>query len=196
MKRGGHIENLFSRDDEKIEKFLHESSRKAINSPKLITFNWMKGKNLNEVMNVLNEQLLKKFLELFGNIYLDLVKVFYTNLHVVEDNLWSHVKGSDMEITLEVWYVVVVLKYTRLRINKGKIGVVEEFYKMQYYRCCLKNPKSKMRNSSVGGLKLNERIIALIVSWMLTPRGSNNSVLTEEDLVLGSTLSRSTCKNP
>jgi len=36
----------------------------------------------------------------------------------------------------------------------------------------------------VGGLKLNERIIVFILSWMLTPRGSNHSVLTEEDLVL------------
>jgi len=35
----------------------------------------------------------------------------------------------------------------------------------------------------VGGLKLNERLIALIMTWMLTPRGSNHSVLTEEDLV-------------
>jgi len=35
----------------------------------------------------------------------------------------------------------------------------------------------------VGGLKLNERLIALIVTWMLTPRGRNHSVLSEEDLV-------------
>jgi len=35
----------------------------------------------------------------------------------------------------------------------------------------------------VGGLKLNERLIALIVSWMLTPRGSNHFVLIEEVLV-------------
>jgi len=36
----------------------------------------------------------------------------------------------------------------------------------------------------VGGLKLNERFVAFIMSWMLTPRESNHSVLTEEDLVL------------
>jgi len=39
VKRGGHLENWFSGDVEKIEKFLHESSRKTINNPKLITFN-------------------------------------------------------------------------------------------------------------------------------------------------------------
>jgi len=30
---------------------------------------------------------------------------------------------------------------------------------------------------------LNERLLTLIVTWILTPRGSNHSVLTEEDLV-------------
>jgi len=36
----------------------------------------------------------------------------------------------------------------------------------------------------VGGLKLNKRLIAFIITWMLTPRGSNHSMVTEEDLVL------------
>jgi len=61
--------------------------------------------------------------------------------------------------------------------------VVEEFNKIQVYNNCLKNPQTKVRNFSVGGLKLNERIISLIVTWRLTPRGRNHSVLTEEDLV-------------
>jgi len=84
----------------------------------------MKGQNLIEVMNVLKEQLLKWFLELLGNIYPDLVKVFYTNLHVVGDNVCSHMKGIDMKTTLKVWSTVTGMKYIGLRINKGNIGVV------------------------------------------------------------------------
>jgi len=55
---------------------------------------------------------------------------------------------------------------------------------MQFYKSYLKNPQSKLRNFSIGGLKLNERIVAFIVSWILTPRGRTQSMLTEEDLVL------------
>jgi len=73
---------------------------------------------------------------------------------------------------------------SRLSINKGNISVVEDFNNIQYYVSCLKNPHLKVKGFSVGGLKLNERIIAFIVSWMLTPRRSNHSILTEEDLVL------------
>ena len=88
-----------------------------------------------------------------------------------------------MEITHEMWAFVAGLKYVGLRINKGNIGVVEDFNKIQYYKSCLKNPHAQVRTCSVGGLKLDERLLALFVTWILTPRGSNHYVLTEEDLV-------------
>ena len=55
---------------------------------------------------------------------------------------------------------------------------------MQFYKGCLKNPQFKVRNFSVEGLKLEERLIAFIVSWILTPRGSNHSTFSEEDLLV------------
>jgi len=128
-----------------------------------------------DVRRLLKEQLLKRFLEMKGNIYSDLIRVFYTNLKFEGNNLVSHVKGVDMEITHEVWAAVTGLKYAGLRINKGIIGVVENFNKIQYYKSCLKNPHAQVRTCSVGGLKLNERLLALFVS--------NHFVLTEEDLV-------------
>jgi len=36
----------------------------------------------------------------------------------------------------------------------------------------------------VRGLKLGERLIAFIVSWIVTPKGSNHSTLSKEDLLL------------
>jgi len=61
------------------------------------------------------------------------------------ENLCSHVKGVDMEITPDVWTAIMGLKYAGVRINKGNICVVEDFNKMQYYRSCLKNPHLKVR---------------------------------------------------
>jgi len=88
-----------------------------------------------------------------------------------------------MEITHDVWDAVTGLKYAGLRINKGNIGVVEDFNKIQYYKSCLKNPQAQVRTCSVGVLKLDERVFSLIVTWILTSRGSNHFVSTEEDLV-------------
>ena len=61
---------------------------------------------------------------------------------------------------------------------------MEDFNKIQFYKSCLKNPHSKVRNFSVGELKLDERLVAFTVSWILTPRGSNHSTFSEEDLLM------------
>jgi len=73
---------------------------------------------------------LKRFLELTGNIYPDLVKVFCTNLQFSGDALVSRVKGVDMVITNDVWTVVAGLKFSRIIINRGNLGVVEDFNKI------------------------------------------------------------------
>ena len=124
----------------------------------------MKSQKLDDLRNLLKEQLLKRFLQMKGNIYPDLIRIFYINLKFVDNNLVSHVKGVDMDITHEVWTAVTGLKYARLRINKGNIGVVEDFNKIQYYRSCFKNPHAQVRTCFVGWLKLNERLLALIVT--------------------------------
>jgi len=42
VKRGRRLEKWFSGESEKIERYLHETSRKITNNPKLISFNWLK----------------------------------------------------------------------------------------------------------------------------------------------------------
>ena len=71
-----------------------------------------------------------RFLEITWNIYPNLVKVFYTNLTFDGDSLVSHVKGVDMIITNEVWFSVTGLKSSSLRINRGNLGIVEDFNKI------------------------------------------------------------------
>jgi len=39
VKRSGRLESWFVGENQKIKKYLHETNRKAINNPKLITFN-------------------------------------------------------------------------------------------------------------------------------------------------------------
>jgi len=49
---------------------------------------------------------------------------------------------------------------------------------------CLRNQQIESKSYSVGGLAVMPRILAFIVIWLLTPRGFNHAVLTEEDLML------------
>jgi len=184
VRSRGRLEGWFSRDNELIERYRFETSTKVINNPKVVSFDWLKSQKLDNVRKLLKDQSLRRFLEMKGKIYPDLIRVFYTNLKFEGNNLVSHVKGVDMEITYDVWTAVAGLKYAGLRINKGNFGVVEDFKKVQYYKSCLKNQNAQVRRTcSVGGLKLDERVLSLIVTWILTPRGSNHSILIEEDLV-------------
>ena len=112
-------ESWFSGESKLIDKFLHETSRKIVNTPKLVSFSWMKQQNLTVMRSLLKEQRLKRFLEMFGNIYTNLVKVFYTNHQFNSDILISHVKGVDIEITNEVWTAIIELKFSGLKINKA-----------------------------------------------------------------------------
>jgi len=133
VRSRGCLEGWFSGDNELIEKYRFETSRKVINYPKVVSFDWLKSQKLDNVRRLLKEQLLKRFLEMKGNIYPDLIWVFYPNLKFEGNNFVSHVKGVDMEISHDVLVAVTGLKYVGLRINKGNIGVVEKFNKVQYY---------------------------------------------------------------
>jgi len=103
VKSSGKLEGWFSGDVDLINKYLLETSRKSVETPKVVFFTWMKQQKLDSVRSILKEKRLKRFLELTGNIYPDLVKVFYTNLQFNGDSLVSHVKDVDMVITSDVW---------------------------------------------------------------------------------------------
>jgi len=42
VRRGGRLESWYFGEGEQIKKYLHETNRKVINNPKLISFSWMK----------------------------------------------------------------------------------------------------------------------------------------------------------
>ena len=102
VRSGGRLEGWFSGDNELIERYRFETSTKVINNPKVVSFDWLKSQKLDNVRMLLKDQLLKRFLEMKGNIYPYLIRVFYTNLKSEENNLVSHVKGVDMKITHDV----------------------------------------------------------------------------------------------
>jgi len=145
VRSGGRLEGWFSGDNDLIERYRFQTSTKVINNPKIVSFDWLKSQKLDNVRRLLKDQSLRKFLEMKGNIYPDLIRVFYTNLKFEGNNLVSHVKGVDMEITYDVWTALAGLKYSGLRINQGNLDVVEDFNKVQYYKSCLKNQNAQVR---------------------------------------------------
>jgi len=48
----------------------------------------------------------------------------------------------------------------------------------------MRNPNEEVKSFGVGKLAITQRILKLLIVWILTPRGSNHATLTEEDLML------------
>ena len=163
------LEGWFAGNEEGINAYIHETSRKQINIPKVLDFNWLKAEKLAETRAVLKLQKLKKLLELTGNVYPDLVKVFYTNLTLDGKNIVSYVKGIKMKITSEVWNSVAGIKYAGLKVEKGNTSGIQEFNKLQYYKSCMRNPTESISKFHAGHLNLTPRLVAYIIAWQLIP---------------------------
>jgi len=144
----------------------------------------MREENLTEAKTLFKHQKLKSFLEMIGNVYPDLVNFFYSNLVQDGKNLVSHVKGVKLKITREIWSNVGGIKSSGMKVSKGNTAGIQGFNKMQFYRSCVRNPTQPVARFHAGNLTIIPRLLAYIIAWQLTPRGSNHATLHEEDLIL------------
>ena len=71
-----------------------------------------------------------------------------------------------------------------MKIGKGNKEALEDYNKVSFYKCYLRNLQVVGSGFQVGVLSLNSRILAFIIVWILTQRGHNDVVLHEEDLIL------------
>jgi len=93
-----YLDRWFVGNQESIEEYYKLYNRKVIITLKVLSLEWFKEEKLDEVRDRLMFQKLDRFLKLTGNTYPDLVKVFLTNIWYDEENLYSQVKGIDIEI--------------------------------------------------------------------------------------------------
>jgi len=53
VKSSGKFEGWFSGDVDLINKYLLETSRKSVNTPKVVLFTWMKQQKLDSVRSII-----------------------------------------------------------------------------------------------------------------------------------------------
>ena len=169
---------------ESINEYHKEFSQKTFVNPKFLRMEFLRNENLNQVVDILKFQRLERFVKLSGNIYPDLVKVFLTNMWIYDGVIYSQAKGVDMAITDEVWLSVAGLRDGGTIVSRANVAYLGGFDKVQFFKACLRNPNSSMRSYSVGGLSIIPKLLSYIVIWILTPRGFNHAMLTEDDLIM------------
>jgi len=79
---------------------------------------------------------------------------------------------------------VAGLRQRGVQVRKGETSVVDEFNKVQYFNQCVRNQGEQARNFHVGRLHMEERLLAMVVTKIIMPRGSNHSTLNEGVLMV------------
>ena len=85
----GFLIRWFGDNMETINEYHREFSHKTFVNPKFLRMEFLRNKNLNQVVDILKFQKLERFVKLSGNIYPDLVKVFLTNLWIDDGVIYS-----------------------------------------------------------------------------------------------------------
>jgi len=130
----------------------------------------------------LSFQNLETFVQLKGNVYPDLIRVFYANLQCEEDLLTSRVKEVNIVLTPEIWTSIAGFRIAGILAHRGFPGA----NRLDIYQSCLRDPIAK-RDYNIfraGGMKKDERVLAFIIAWILVPRNGNHAQLTTEDVFL------------
>ena len=71
-----------------------------------------------------------------------------------------------------------------MQVRKGETSVVDEFNKVQYFNQCVRNQGEQTINFHVGRLRVEKRLLAMVVTKIIMPRGSNHAILNEGDLMV------------
>jgi len=152
----GFLTRWFGDNMESINEYHREFNHKTFGNPKFLRMEFLRNENLNQVVDMLKFQKLKRFVKLSGNIYPDLVKVFLTNMWIDDGVIYSQVKGVDMAITDEVWLSVAGLRDTGTIVSRANVTDLGGFDKVQFFKACLRNPNSSMRSYSMGHCRIRK----------------------------------------
>jgi len=89
-----------------------------------------------------------------------------------------------MDIIRQTWKDMVGLRQRGVQVHKRETTTVDEFNKVQYINQCVCNQGEQTQNFYVGKLRVEERLLAIVVTKIIMLRGSNHATLNEGDLVV------------
>jgi len=119
---------------------------------------------------LLSFQHLEAFIQLTGDVYPDLVRVFYANLTCEEDLLTSCVKGVNIVLTPDIWTSIAGFRIAGIPAHRG----FPRANRLDIYQGCLRDPTAK-RDYNIfraGGMKKDERVLAFLIAWILVPHNN------------------------
>ncbi|KOM43427.1 hypothetical protein LR48_Vigan05g103100 [Vigna angularis] len=118
--------------------------------------------------------------------YRKLFKVFYHNLKVVDGVICSRVKGVDIKIDDEIWLSFTGLKAEGFMSHERNFELNQWTNKKKIYKEYLRSPTRQKvyRPYLLDDLKMEEKMCAFVLTWVILPGRCLRDRLTTADLFL------------
>ncbi|KOM55292.1 hypothetical protein LR48_Vigan10g118400 [Vigna angularis] len=180
---GGDPEGWIS-DDTIRERFLR-GRVKIVVTPKHLDLKLFEKEGF-QFPRWLKTQELSKLVQMKGDWFPNLVRVFYHNLKIVNGDIWSKVKGVNIHLDNDMWFQVVGLKAEGQLSHLLNSETNCWLKKKDIYRGWLRFPGiyTRERLYMHDGLKMEERITTHLLSWVILPERLMQDVMTTEDICL------------
>ncbi|KAJ1385964.1 hypothetical protein SESBI_41216 [Sesbania bispinosa] len=166
-----------------METYLKGFVRRKLVEPKWMDLSFFAEEDF-QFQQLLDSQGLKTFVSLNCNYFIELIKVFYCNLKMVDGDLVTEVKTTPIRITPSDWLAVTGLNHEGAKFSISAMSNWEGYDRATAIRGMLKDPSVSVIPSKVmvGKLTVEDRMLHYAFAKILIPRGSNYSQLAEEDV--------------
>uniref|UniRef100_A0A151UGV7 Uncharacterized protein n=1 Tax=Cajanus cajan TaxID=3821 RepID=A0A151UGV7_CAJCA len=169
--------------DEKTQEYYFEwyAGRRII-PPKTLKLEWFKNEGFS-FPTLLEHQGLKKFLEMDGPYYPELIRLFLCFATSNDDIMQSMVKGKMIRLDGPTLEAAAGLSGT----GQGKHQPFNfgDFEELTTFRDCQRNPvNTNYEKFLAGGMKKNSRLISFSIAWMLKPKLHNHAQMSRDDILL------------
>lgn len=158
---------------------------KIIANPMNINLNMFKREGFKFPM-WLEKQELSDFIQIKGNWYPNLVKTFYHNLRVVNNEIYSRVKDMDIHINDFVWNIVSNLPSESVYSHLPKSEMNTLLNKKHVYQEWLRFPDLDYAENVFAheGVLKEEKIMAHLLVKIILPGTSRTDRMTTEEIYL------------
>ncbi|KOM47934.1 hypothetical protein LR48_Vigan07g163800 [Vigna angularis] len=129
---------------------------------------------------------LSTLVQMKGDWYPDLVRVFYINMRNIDGNLHSRVKGVNVHIDNDVWFQLAGLKaqglFSHLRYSETNIWLKKKDVYINWLRFPRRYTIERLYVHD--GLNKEEKITAHIFAWVILPARLVQDRMTTKDVFL------------
>ncbi|KAJ1438247.1 hypothetical protein SESBI_03146 [Sesbania bispinosa] len=173
--------NRFFNNDNQVESYLEWFLARYLVEPRLINLDLFNSNGF-QFQDLIEYQGLKHFVSIECIYLVKLVKVFYCNMTIANEELLSEVKNVKIRVRPSDWLTIAGLKYEGEKFDTTKIHSWENYNCTEAVQGMIRPGLQIPKKLNAGSLTVKDQLLRYTYASILIPRGSNYAQMSEEDI--------------